>query len=47
MRFTENMRNIKRYDDEFQAIRAVSIPKILNKRILSQMKAVSRFLSNA
>ena len=41
----------KSYDDMFQAIRAVTVQKILKKRILSKnsckMKALSHFLSNA
>ena len=44
----KNMRQIKSYDDMFQAIRALTVHKILKIRILSQnsckLKAFSRFL---
>ena len=46
-----NMRQINSYDDMFQAIKALTVQKILKVRILIQnsfkMKAFSRFLSNA
>ena len=46
----KNMRQIKSYDDMFQA-EALTVQKILKIRTLSQksckMKAFSRFLSNA
>ena len=45
------MRQIKSYDDMFQAIRALTVQEILKIRILSQnsckMKSFSRFLLNA
>ena len=44
----KNMRQIKSYDDRFQAIRALTVQKILKIRILSQnsckIKALPRFL---
>ena len=47
----KNMRQIKGYDDMFQAIRAVTVKKILKIRISSKIflknERFSRFLSNA
>ena len=46
----ENMRQIKSYDDMFQAIRALTVQKILKIRISSKNflrnESFSRFLSN-
>ena len=47
----KNMRQIKSYDDMFQAIRALIVQNIFKIRILRRnsckTKAFSRFLSNA
>ena len=48
---TEKMQQMKSYDDMFQAIRALTVQKILKIRILSQTflqnERFSRFLPNA
>ena len=47
----KNMRQIKSFDDMFQAIRALAVQKILKIRILSKnsckIKTLSCFLSHA